>query len=58
MGSSESKIAACAPSKPEPAIKNRILHLDPRSPSTGINRTPIQVSDVAEKRPLELAEGL
>ncbi|XP_041649771.1 cell division cycle-associated protein 3 [Cheilinus undulatus] len=43
MGSSESKIAASASVKPEPPLKNKILHLDPRSPSTGIDRTPIQV---------------
>ncbi|XP_056236270.1 cell division cycle-associated protein 3 [Seriola aureovittata] len=44
MGSSESKMLVCAPTKPEPAIKNsRFLHLmDPRSPSAGIDRTPIQ----------------
>lgn len=48
MGSSESKLAACAPIKPEPAIKTRVNHLiDPRSPSTGIDRTPIQVGQLA-----------
>ncbi|XP_062255984.1 cell division cycle-associated protein 3 [Platichthys flesus] len=45
MGSSESKMLVPAPVKPEPAIKN--LHLgdlaDPRSPSVGVDRTPIQV---------------
>ncbi|XP_053288358.1 cell division cycle-associated protein 3 [Pleuronectes platessa] len=45
MGSSESKMLVPAPVKPEPAIKN--LHLgdlaDPRSPSVGLDRTPIQV---------------
>lgn len=51
MGSSESKIAGSAPLKPEPAIKNsRVSHLiDPRSPSTGIERTPIQVSELRPK---------
>ncbi|KAK2844760.1 hypothetical protein Q5P01_011419 [Channa striata] len=45
MGSSESKVAVAPPVKPEPAIKNtRISRLiDPRSPSAGISRTPIQV---------------
>ncbi|CAJ1062542.1 cell division cycle-associated protein 3 [Xyrichtys novacula] len=44
MGSSESKPAVPAPKKPEAPIKNsRIIDLDPRSPSTGITRTPIQV---------------
>lgn len=48
MGSSESKMSACAPIKPEPAIKN-ISHLvDPRSPSVGIDRTPIQVGYLAQ----------
>lgn len=48
MGSSESKMSACAPIKPEPAIKN-ISHLvDPRSPSVGIDRTPIQVGSLAQ----------
>lgn len=51
MGSSESKMAVSAPLKPEPAIKNsRVSHLiDPRSPSTGIDRTPIQVSELRPK---------
>ncbi|XP_074539987.1 cell division cycle-associated protein 3 [Halichoeres trimaculatus] len=49
MGSSESKIAVPVSTQPEPVIKNRVLHLDPRSPSTGINRTPIQVSGPAAK---------
>lgn len=48
MGSSESKMAESAPIKPEPAIKKRVGHLiDPRSPSTGIDRTPIQVGYLA-----------
>ncbi|XP_073341695.1 cell division cycle-associated protein 3 [Pagrus major] len=51
MGSSESKMTACAPVKPEPAIKNsRVGELiDPRSPSTGIDRTPIQVGVLVPK---------
>lgn len=48
MGSSESKMSACAPIKPEPTIRN-ISHLvDPRSPSVGIDRTPIQVGSLAQ----------
>lgn len=45
MGSSESKSAVPAEKKPEPAFKKtHISHLvDPRSPSGGIDRTPIQV---------------
>lgn len=45
MGSSESKLQVSAPKKSEPAIKNsRVQQLmDPRSPSAGIDRTPIQV---------------
>ncbi|KAG7216976.1 hypothetical protein INR49_001630 [Caranx melampygus] len=44
MGSSESKLLVSAPKKSEPAIKNvRVQQLmDPRSPSAGIDRTPIQ----------------
>ncbi|XP_070767540.1 cell division cycle-associated protein 3 [Enoplosus armatus] len=51
MGSSESKMGVSAPIKPEPAIKNsRVSHLiDPRSPSTGIDRTPIQVGGLVSK---------
>nr|XP_046255183.1 cell division cycle-associated protein 3 [Scatophagus argus] len=51
MGSSESKMVLSAPIKPEPAIKNsRFSHLmDPRSPSPGIDRTPIQVGGLAPK---------
>uniref|UniRef100_A0A3P9K5A7 Si:ch211-69g19.2 n=1 Tax=Oryzias latipes TaxID=8090 RepID=A0A3P9K5A7_ORYLA len=47
MGSSESKIAVPAEKKPEPAFKKtHISHLvDPRSPSVGIDRTPIQVGE-------------
>ncbi|XP_034553193.1 cell division cycle-associated protein 3 [Notolabrus celidotus] len=55
MGSSESKLAESAPIKPESAIKNnRILQLDPRSPSTGIDRTPIQVSGPVSKAVAEV----
>lgn len=45
MGSTESKMAVSAPIKQEPAMKNRRVSelIDPRSPSTGIDRTPIQV---------------
>ena len=45
MGSSESKMDPPASIKPKSAVKNtRISHvIDPRSPSTGIDRTPIQV---------------
>lgn len=44
MGSSESKLLVSAPKKSEPPIKNgRVQQLmDPRSPSAGIGRTPIQ----------------
>ncbi|XP_028327111.1 cell division cycle-associated protein 3 [Gouania willdenowi] len=46
MGSSESKMGPSEEVKPELAIKkNHVSHLvDPRSPSTGIDRTPIQVN--------------
>ncbi|XP_038140479.1 cell division cycle-associated protein 3 [Cyprinodon tularosa] len=44
MGTSESKMAVSADTKPDPAIKK--IHagrlVDPRSPSAGIDRTPIQ----------------
>ncbi|XP_008429614.1 cell division cycle-associated protein 3 isoform X1 [Poecilia reticulata] len=45
MGTSESKMAVSADAKPQPAIKKtHVSHLiDPRSPSAGIDRTPIQV---------------
>ncbi|XP_058504528.1 cell division cycle-associated protein 3 [Solea solea] len=45
MGSSESKMPVSAPMKPEPAVrKSHASHLiDPRSPSTNVDRTPIQV---------------
>ena len=45
MGTSESKMAASAVMKPEPAFKKtHMSHLiDPRSPSAGVDRTPIQV---------------
>nr|XP_020504784.1 cell division cycle-associated protein 3 [Labrus bergylta]XP_029136110.1 cell division cycle-associated protein 3 [Labrus bergylta] len=54
MGSSESKPAVSAPVKPEPAVKNRVLQLDPRSPSTGIDRTPIQVCGPVSKAVAEV----
>eukprot|EP00064_Thunnus_orientalis_P013195 superscaffoldBa00002114_g13232 len=56
MGSSESKIAVPAAVKPEPAMKNsRVSHLiDPRSPSVGIDRTPIQVGGIVSKAPVEV----
>lgn len=46
-------MAASAAVKPEPAIKNsRFNHLiDPRSPSTGIDRTPIQVDNLDDSLP-------
>lgn len=46
MGSTESKMAACAPVKAEPSVRpGRVGQLmDPRSPSAAIDRTPIQVS--------------
>ncbi|XP_026173310.1 cell division cycle-associated protein 3 [Mastacembelus armatus] len=46
MGSSESKMTMAAPVKPESAISHLI---DPRSPSAGITRTPIQVGWPASK---------
>lgn len=51
MGSSESKMLVSAPIKPEPALKNgHVSHLkDPRSPSEGINRNPIQVGHLVYK---------
>lgn len=54
MGSSESKMTAAI--KPEPAIrKTHISHLiDPRSPSAGIDRTPIQVGAAVSKTSDEL----
>uniref|UniRef100_A0A8C6KEG5 Cell division cycle associated 3 n=1 Tax=Nothobranchius furzeri TaxID=105023 RepID=A0A8C6KEG5_NOTFU len=44
MGSSESKLAVSAAAKPELVLKRtHVSHLiDPRSPSAGIDRTPIQ----------------
>lgn len=54
MGSTESKLAASASIKPKPAVKNsRVSHLiDPRSPSTGIDRTPIQVGYLTTTTPV------
>ncbi|KAM6936414.1 cell division cycle-associated protein 3 [Lycodopsis pacificus] len=56
MGSSESKTVS-APIKPEPAIKNcRVTDLtDPRSPSTAVDRTPIQVDGRVPKTKCPLA---
>uniref|UniRef100_A0A1A8LZQ8 Cell division cycle associated 3 n=1 Tax=Nothobranchius pienaari TaxID=704102 RepID=A0A1A8LZQ8_9TELE len=53
MGSSESKLAVSAAAKPELVLKRtHVSHLiDPRSPSAGIDRTPIQVGDL-ESKPL------
>ncbi|XP_034730160.1 cell division cycle-associated protein 3 [Etheostoma cragini] len=57
MGSSESKMVVSAPIKPEPAIKNsRVSDLiDPRSPSTGVVRTPIQLGGPVSKTECPLA---
>nr|XP_015805728.2 cell division cycle-associated protein 3 [Nothobranchius furzeri] len=51
MGSSESKLAVSAAAKPELVLKRtHVSHLiDPRSPSAGIDRTPIQVGDLESK---------
>ncbi|KAM9851779.1 cell division cycle-associated protein 3 [Aulostomus maculatus] len=56
MGSSESKPVVPAPAKPEPAIKNsRVADLvDPRSPSAGISRTPIQVGGPIAKASVQM----
>ncbi|CAI5663786.1 unnamed protein product [Oreochromis niloticus] len=56
MGSSESKMTASAAIKPEPAFKKtHISHLiDPRSPSAGIERTPIQVGQLVSKTSAEM----
>ncbi|XP_037640686.1 cell division cycle-associated protein 3 [Sebastes umbrosus] len=57
MGSSESKMVVSVPIKPEPAIKNSRVGdlMDPRSPSTGLDRTPIQVGALASKTECPLA---
>lgn len=54
MGSNDSKMAAAI--KPEPAIKKtHISHLiDPRSPSAGIERTPIQVGQPVSRTSAEM----
>lgn len=48
MGSSESKIAVVSTPRPDPIHRLKTRRLaelaDPRSPSCGINRTPIQVT--------------
>ncbi|XP_024123608.1 cell division cycle-associated protein 3 [Oryzias melastigma] len=51
MGSNESKTTVPAEKKPEPAFKKtHTSHLvDPRSPSVGIDRTPIQIGDQESK---------
>ncbi|CAG6015058.1 unnamed protein product [Menidia menidia] len=56
MGTSESKMAASAAMKPEPAIKKtHICHLiDPRSPTVGIDRTPIQCDGPESKTSAEV----
>lgn len=50
MGSSESKMTAREEKKAEPAVKKtQVGHLiDPRSPSAGIDRTPIQFDPVSK----------
>ncbi|XP_068615004.1 cell division cycle-associated protein 3-like [Brachionichthys hirsutus] len=51
MGSFKSKEAESSPAMPQPAIKNnRVSRLmDPRSPSTEVDRTPIQVNGLVPK---------
>ncbi|XP_029359918.1 cell division cycle-associated protein 3 [Echeneis naucrates] len=46
MGSSESKMLVSEPTKQDPPMKNIRVHqlMDPRSPSAGIDRTPIQAA--------------
>ncbi|KAI4883705.1 hypothetical protein NFI96_031578, partial [Prochilodus magdalenae] len=55
MGTSESKMAVVSTPKPKPghAVQNRLLAqlVDPRSPSCGIDRTPIQVAGAASHVP-------
>lgn len=63
MGSTESKMAVSAPVKAEPSIKHDRVGelLDPRSPSTTFDRTPIQVSSwtpVRSRPPLIIHQGL
>ncbi|XP_031432203.1 cell division cycle-associated protein 3 isoform X2 [Clupea harengus] len=61
MGSSESKIATVSTPKPDPnlRIKNlRVAQLvDPRSPSTDIDRTPIQMAGAVSKTRVEELAG-
>ncbi|XP_053351152.1 cell division cycle-associated protein 3 [Clarias gariepinus] len=51
MGTSESKMSVVSTPKPDPICRLKNQHLsqlaDPRSPSCGIDRTPIQVSGAA-----------
>ncbi|XP_015193365.2 cell division cycle-associated protein 3 [Lepisosteus oculatus] len=63
MGTSESKVAVATPKLEPPSRPVRNKHLqsviDPRSPSAGIDRTPIQVGAVSSLTPVRggLSEG-
>ncbi|MBN3316922.1 CDCA3 protein, partial [Atractosteus spatula] len=63
MGTSESKVAVATPRLQPPSRPVRNKHLqsviDPRSPSAGIDRTPIQVGAVSSLTPVRggLSEG-